>query len=65
MSTASLALPLTPDANTSNDDAYYPMAGNQVATVALDGSPALVFNRNVDDVARPAPAPGRGPDVVE
>jgi hypothetical protein len=66
VSTASLALPLTPDANTSNDDAYYPMAGNQVATVALDGSPALVFNRNVDDVARAgAPRPAGGPDVVE
>jgi hypothetical protein len=50
-STESWALPLTASSNPTNEETFYPQVDGRVLTVPLDSRPALVFNRNVEDVA--------------
>jgi hypothetical protein len=66
VTTDAWTLPLASDPNTENDDRFYPSRDGQVLTVPLDARPALVFNRNVEDVRGiGTPRPASGPEIVE
>ena len=57
---------LATDANIANDQDVYRTVDGQALAVPLDARPALVFNRNVHDLAGVgAPRPVAAPEVVE
>jgi hypothetical protein len=65
LSTDSWALTLTADPNPDNEERFYPTLEGQVLEVPMDSRPALVFNRNLEDLAGlGTPRPVVEPEVV-